>query len=200
MSTSSTQKPVRAARLIGALMVPVAVSAIGCAGGGLFQPGPSGTVVARLVGTTAVLNYHTPASPLPVTNAFAVQLSEAHYYAQFNASIISYTAPTTSACYMVTMDSTGTIASFTPVNASSIGPLPTPTPPAIPSATPTPAGTPGPTPTPSPSPGPSTAPGPCFAYPDVEGVRFSDQQNHTDIQYFENFPLTTIAPAARSKQ
>jgi hypothetical protein len=132
----------------------------GCSsGGGIFQPPKSsGVVVATQVGGSAMST--SPGSPLLVNGGFSVTLSESNYSAPFTATIVSYTAPTVGPCYTVSMDVTGTVATFTPraappVSGSTTGPSPC-----------------------------------LQLGTDVESVLFQDQQKHTNQQYFENVAPT----------
>ena len=178
---------------IGSLVIfALAIAPAGCSsGGGIFQPPKSsGVIIAKLVGSSTPLAT-TMSSPQVEQNGFSVVLSEDNYSASFSALVVSFTAPTTESCYVITMDSTGTIATITPRNAPGLGPSA----PASTSPTPSSSPTPNPSPSTSPSPSPSPLPGgPCFSVTDVEGIRFSDQQNHQNIQYFENVPVPTPTP------
>lgn len=84
-----------------------------CSSGGGWALGkPSGVIGMTLLGTSDVaLN---SSQTLDITGQFSVRLFELNYNAQFNASIISYTAPAPASCYTVSMDSTGAIATFSP--------------------------------------------------------------------------------------
>lgn len=137
-----------------ALLLLVALQACS-SGGGLFQPPKSsGVVVAKQVGGSVLST--SAVAPLLVNGSFSVILSEDNYSATFTAAIVSYTAPTVGPCYTVSMDATGTIATFTPRAAA----------PASGSAT---------------APSPCLQYG-----TDVESVIFEDQQKHINQQYFEN--------------
>jgi hypothetical protein len=96
----------------------LAVLFVACSsGGGIFQPPKSsGVIVAREVGSSIPLATSAN-NPLIVNGAFSIVLSEANYSATFTAEIVSYTAPATESCYGVTMDGTGTVATFTPRSA-----------------------------------------------------------------------------------
>jgi hypothetical protein len=132
----------------------------GCSsGGGLFQPPKSsGLVVATQVGGSTMAT--SAGSPLLVNGGFSVALSEGNYSATFTATIVSYTAPTVGPCYTVTMDSTGTIATFTPRAAPPVSGAVTAPSPCLQLGT------------------------------DVESVLFQDQKKHTNQEYFENVATT----------
>jgi len=82
-----------------------------CSSGGLLQPPKSSGVIGMtLVGPETPLSQ---SKVLNITGGFAVQLFESNYNAQFTGTISSYTVPTSTSCYMVAMDTTGTVATFT---------------------------------------------------------------------------------------
>jgi hypothetical protein len=116
-------KTIASGAVLASLLVLAALSTSGCAsGGGLFQPPKaSGVVQADEVGGPILLPATTSlTNPLVVHNGFAVKLHEDNYSATFNAHIVAYTAATTSPCYAVAMDSTGTLATFTPQNSTAV--------------------------------------------------------------------------------
>jgi hypothetical protein len=76
-------------------------------------------IQARLLSNGQLLTT-TSSSPVMVSGSFSVSLSEPGYTGPFTATIVSFTAPTTQSCYTVAMDSTGTVATFTPRNAPPI--------------------------------------------------------------------------------
>ncbi len=79
----------------------------------------TGPIQARLLSTNQLLAT-SPSNPAMVSNAFSVALSEPGYAGPFTATVVSFTAPTTMSCYVVTMDSTATIATFTPRSAPAL--------------------------------------------------------------------------------
>jgi len=146
----------RTFRLLAAASMVFGILAGCSSGGGIFQPPKSsGMIVAQQVGGAAPLST-SASNPLIVNGSFSIALSEANYSATFTAQIVSFTAQTTQSCYTVSMDPTGTIATFTPRAAPAIG---------------------GGTTTPSPCAQPGS---------DVEAVLFQDQQKHSNEQFFEN--------------
>lgn len=143
------------ARFLGMLSVVIGVAACS-SGGGIFQaPKPSGVIEARFVGSDTVL-VSSAAAPLIVHNGFSVTLREQNYSAQFSAIIASFTAPTTQSCYIVNVDGTGKVATFTPRTATPIA-------------------------SPPPASNPCTPPS-----SDVESVLFQDQAGHSLTHYFQN--------------
>ncbi len=133
--------------------------AVACTSGGFLQPAKStGQITMTLLGSGATLSQN---QTLDITGGFGIQLSETNYNATFTAAITNFTAPTTQACYTVSMDAaTGRIATFTPRTAT-----------ALPTATSSnPCGQPG---------------------SDVETVLFEDQQQHTVTLNFANIPATS---------
>jgi hypothetical protein len=100
-------------------IISLAIVLGACSSGGFLQPAKSsGTVVATVVGQPAPMQNTTAATALHITGGFAVKLTEVGYSAEFTASPASFSA--SMSCYIISMDATGTIATFTPKAASTL--------------------------------------------------------------------------------
>ena len=71
--------------------------------------GASPAPTAAPISSTSVNAAYTPGQV-----AFVTAISEANYTGKFTASIVYFALPLTAACYSVTMDATGTLATFAP--------------------------------------------------------------------------------------
>jgi len=144
-------------RLVGLILAGAALS-VGCSSGGFLKPAnPTGQFQIRELGTSTYA-VTSPSSPLPVHGSFSLAISEQNYSAQFQVTIASYTGPVVKPCYSPTMDSTGTIATFSLQASLPIG------------------GSSG-----------STSPCALLG-DDVEGALIEDQRGNKALVYFENAP------------
>jgi hypothetical protein len=145
-------RPVR----IGGALLAAATLMAGCSSGGFLQaPMPNGQYTIRQVGslTAAPMTFQVP---LPVNGGFSLSISEQNYSAQFQATMVSFTGPTSESCYTVGMDPTGTVAIFSPRQAPPLDGA---------ANAASPCGMPG---------------------TDIEGVRITDQKLNSIVVYFED--------------